>query len=613
MNLISHRFRKRIHRQVSRGVSLFRYKLATFSSKSIYIYICIGSIFLLAVYLYSSNRNTAHIHKVNNSNTHDITYKAFIQSDIYGQWLRQYIYTNDGTGIWQAYKPLKPLINAWSNHALVDWHYLVPAAKPGDSGELHFIKLVRKEKDTMQMLLHARDEYAIGPINTAEYNPDLQYCQRLADKCVIHRDEAECVADGYCIHNPHMQLCMERQDIYPDGLDNKPQTLWRNIEWNDTQNGYVYTGNRPTTIEQPTPGRTSSYISNGIFNELKNVAISYSDQCSMGLEIETFGAADGDIPNNLACGISKTSDLSTMSQCDLYLDGSVYVTLPNENAAMFWHFIVEHITPIYTYFQRHHPSKVYILTTKDGAVTTLYDWYYFSTTNCWRPVHDLKNRGRVCVDKLHIQSSANVGAGGVTGWAKHVMQRIGLSPDIVIPHNNMPLVGFIQRQDKRTVLNEPKLLNIIAELGAQPVIIAFENLPVHLQVVTDYLIDIIIGIHGSGLLNVMFMRSGSTSIQLVTVGLSKYYTASLATAAAEANCHYYEVQAIHPNHTITHFHFAGEDEANSLEYRTGVRHDPMNRVSASFGFVLLVQQDTIIPAKEFTSLVQDVLMKYKYK
>ena len=82
-----------------------------------------------------------------------------------------------------------------------------------------------------------------------------------------------------------------------------------------------------------------------------------------------------------------------------------------------------------------------------------------------------------------------------------------------------PLVTLISRRDKRFLLNEATLVRVALALGARVKVATLEDMPLYEQALLLRRTDVLVGVHGSGLINSFFMRPGSAVLQIVPLGV----------------------------------------------------------------------------------------------
>lgn len=84
------------------------------------------------------------------------------------------------------------------------------------------------------------------------------------------------------------------------------------------------------------------------------------------------------------------------------------------------------------------------------------------------------------------------------------------------PPQHTAKIGLISRRRKRFILNEYELVNaIINDLGYECVLLSFESMTTYEQMKELRTLDVLVGMHGSGLENSGFLHPGSVTVQLM--------------------------------------------------------------------------------------------------
>jgi hypothetical protein len=654
-------------------------------------------------------------------------------TDAHGHWLAHWseqesaglVSPSSGSGAsslrvsapsWRWYRPMSLLLSAWER-AQFDWHLLLPPRQPGDAGELALERLIAKEKALMNLLLQARSTSQFGPGHDPLFNPDLQFCPKLSDKCVLHRDEDECAADGLCVWSPApMLLCVSRRRLQPDGVDAPAESasasLWPghvlslpndaegsdgssarwtqnpipmpDIEWPPTG---LRTRAQPDSASTPPSASTdgaeppsppplevgagagpdvvdsdvsfsSSVASSPLqgFQSFEFVSLSAATGAGSAAEMATMhtygwgGGAQPQPPSSVSGGWSVQHHASPMrrADCDAFVKGDSFVLDMGNNAGMFWHFLTEQVAGlvphVLTPSMRSAPSNVHFFFRKHnprGEFDTLWQWFHVHTLNCGQSVHELVAHGRVCFERLHTQQAPSFASGGglqeVHKWVTHAVQRTGLdkawikttheqdkeagvassSPAAASVSVSAPAltVGFVSRQDKRILLNENALVSALSSPSSVSVPashslrIAYETLPIHLQLAATRQIDVLTGLHGSGLLNTVFMRGGHTTgeLQIVPVGLwtDPSFVSCYVSTAAAAQVHYGQLDVRDESRGVKHWHFAGK-EGVTLDYKNRLAEQGARAVTSGMARILFIQQDTIVDPEQFLNKVKQI-------
>jgi hypothetical protein len=117
-----------------------------------------------------------------------------------------------------------------------------------------------------------------------------------------------------------------------------------------------------------------------------------------------------------------------------------------------------------------------------------------------------------------------------------------------------PLVVILSRRNKRLLLNEAALVRAALALGARAQVVALEGMPLCAQVRLFRAASVLVGMHGSGLINSMFLRRGAALLQVVPFRLHGA-AAFFQGAAAAAGVAYSELHAAARADVIPHGHF----------------------------------------------------------
>jgi hypothetical protein len=169
----------------------------------------------------------------------------------------------------------------------------------------------------------------------------------------------------------------------------------------------------------------------------------------------------------------------------------------------------------------------------------------------------------------------------------------------------LPLVVILSRRDKRLLLNEEELVAVVHSLGARAVVVALENLPLCAQVRLFRSAAVLLGMHGSGLINSMHMRPGSALVQVVPYHLAGAETFFRGTAAAHG-VRYLELPTTSRAAAIAHAHFlkeAGRAE-EFLEEGSGC-------CGSSVYFSFFINQDVVVDVEGARGVLREALKARK--
>ncbi|XP_062169646.1 alpha-1,3-arabinosyltransferase XAT3-like isoform X2 [Alnus glutinosa] len=110
-----------------------------------------------------------------------------------------------------------------------------------------------------------------------------------------------------------------------------------------------------------------------------------------------------------------------------------------------------------------------------------------------------------------------------------------------ITNGTKPVLVLISRRKTRTFLNEDDMVGIMEELGFR-VVVATPNRMSNLEKFSAVInsCSVIVGAHGAGLANAMFLPAGAVVVQVVPLGLDWASTNYYGGPAAEMGLHYVE-------------------------------------------------------------------------
>jgi hypothetical protein len=173
-----------------------------------------------------------------------------------------------------------------------------------------------------------------------------------------------------------------------------------------------------------------------------------------------------------------------------------------------------------------------------------------------------------------------------------------------------PLVTLISRRDKRFVLNEATLVRVVLALGVRVKVATLEDMPLYEQAHLLRSTDVLVGVHGSGLINSFFLRPGSAILQLVPLGV-KGASSFFEPPAMAAQVAYLELNQQSPPRGVSlaaagivahpHFLASGDYEALLRSPKGSEAVEP----STFFSF--FINQDASVDALSFASAIKRAL------
>jgi hypothetical protein len=124
-------------------------------------------------------------------------------------------------------------------------------------------------------------------------------------------------------------------------------------------------------------------------------------------------------------------------------------------------------------------------------------------------------------------------------------------------------IGIISRRVKRFLLNEYELVDIAQEMGYECVLLPLERMTIYEQMKEFRSLDVLVGMHGSGLDNVIFLHPGSVLLQLMPY--KNEHRASFVTSTQRANVVYKEWQATDPSKSFFHWDLFAQANTEKLQ------------------------------------------------
>jgi hypothetical protein len=498
---------------------------------------------------------------------------------------------------WAEYYPLRNLVNAFVS-AKIDWHFLVPGlidTKAND--QLKLYKLIKKEATIIDTLLDARDKTSIGPVGNPDYNPDYQFCNTFNDKCVIHRNKKECHADGFCSWCESTNYCTERYTaVKPDGLGKGKFLSLCPDHIRDKQ------------LSPPQPLIRNSTTHSRLFRFTTN------DKGKRYIESrEPFNQYDNLLP------VQHNENLSPRICKNMVYGTTYFVKMKWEG--MYWHLIKSHLTALVRgklNLGMVNPESIHFIMLEENFDPVNFRWFSMLTKNCVRALAEVPED--TCFENIVYKDLFDP-TENVAVWSEHVLKKLNLQK---LPEKSTakkkPILGLISRHNKRIILNEPELVRVATELGYDVRVLIFERMTIEEQLLSSRECDVLMGIHGSGLLNEIFMRKGTVSVQVVPFGLpGRGIEIAYGKLAEKMGLTYKQLNVKNSTHAVLHWHFmedifpnafVGDQELERPNGKQFSKKMVLERGSASIpditmSRVLMVQQDSIIPVDEFVKILKE--------
>jgi hypothetical protein len=169
--------------------------------------------------------------------------------------------------------------------------------------------------------------------------------------------------------------------------------------------------------------------------------------------------------------------------------------------------------------------------------------------------------------------------------------------------NAPPVVVIVSRLNKRLILNEPDLVRAAIAMGAEVYVAALEAMSVCAQVRLFQRASVVVGVHGSALINSLFMRRGSALLQIVPFmvqGAGTFFEGP----ALSRGVRYREIFVDKRTATIPHDHFL-KPNVSAEDLFNDVRKGKVIPKDTWFSF--LINQDTTVDIRQFVNALDDLL------
>ena len=162
------------------------------------------------------------------------------------------------------------------------------------------------------------------------------------------------------------------------------------------------------------------------------------------------------------------------------------------------------------------------------------------------------------------EEAAAVTAMGAKGMPDFLIAALGLwDVKPTVPH-----VTLLSRRNKRLILNEPELVREVLSIGGSPKpvieVASLETMTLYEQLALFRRTTVLAGIHGSGLINSIFMHPGTALVQLMPYKVSSG-SSFFAGPASGGGVSYFEWTNPKKENSVHHFHFLGRDYAGKTD------------------------------------------------
>lgn len=452
--------------------------------------------------------------------------------------------------------PIPQIVQAWRN-AKLDWHDLLP--KHMSTWERYHEKkglrlLVSKEEQVTNYLTRFT-ESGLADAYGREHGPLLAYsgCNKLQSDCMIHSKDA-CKTNGLCMWNPKKGICIDYDYASPYGEQ----------EEDELPNGRV--------LQCPAGGKRG-------------------------------------VPN--AKGFQSKSDHD--KSCKMWVDQpAVVLSLDGESQSMFYHWVSSWGSVKDIWMKELGKSRKSHIFMSDIEDILLYGYFGMITDFCWRRAdQELQPIPKgLCFCDISKKIASQGGAESLKA-VHEMIDRMQLQD--VSPPPDKPKIGIISRRRKRFILNEYELADVAIEMGYEVVLLPLETMTYYEQIREFRSLDVLVGIHGSALDNVLFLHPGSVMIQLMP--WKNTHTASFRENTRHSRVEYMEWSVPDQRHTFLHWDLFEQADKEKLERfgKKKILEGGQRRASSRETLMFWINQDIIVPVHEWRRLLLESVSKSNAK
>ena len=180
------------------------------------------------------------------------------------------------------------------------------------------------------------------------------------------------------------------------------------------------------------------------------------------------------------------------------------------------------------------------------------------------------------------------------------VQRLGLRNQ---PPPTRARVGVVSRRRKRFLLNELDLVNgIIDALRVEVQILPLEHMTLYEQLAALRHVTVLVGVHGSGLNNAIFLPKGACLVQLLPFGLN--YRGAFEANARKAGVAYKEWRALDRSRSVFHWEFLGARELHRGKDAVLDRGSPHGGEQV---YTFWINQDLRVPVDDVVAVVKEAV------
>ena len=253
----------------------------------------------------------------------------------------------------------------------------------------------------------------------------------------------------------------------------------------------------------------------------------------------------------------RKSKTTNRGQCNVVvMQRAAFESVPSNAASMYWHWWGDYFGAFLGRLQSRGglvDRASHIVIANNVQTPQFFHHFYLVSKFCWRTLKDIPSGTCFCNSVPAGPKAPNFKA------RDYIITQMGMPLQPKLAH---PRIGLISRKQKRFILNERRLLEVGRSMGVSGELLPLEFMTFYEQLSRLQKTTILIGIHGSGLMNSMFLPRDSVVIQVVPYNVQGATSFFRPTAVANG-MHYMEWRNPDQKNTVFHWQFV------SAAVRTG--------------------------------------------
>ncbi|CAI5489996.1 unnamed protein product [Closterium sp. Naga37s-1] len=448
--------------------------------------------------------------------------------------------------------------------------------------------------------------FAADPFRHKSHGPLLDHsvCGVLSDPCVVHALQSDCLWDGFCAWCGSTDVCVDRASPMAAAcsthLHHRDLTPYQDRILRDAAK-YVRVA-AGGEMEHHSPAKQKPPPANAAAAAAAAAALA----AAAATEVESSS--------------NTSSNGSADTPCKIIIPGHFqFLTLDYDE--MYWHWLLENFVPLLADmpYARLRDMRTHFILTRSTSTRHL-PFLGLLSQSCWRSLEDMQE-GTCLVEETkeeqlrfnmdHPSAMASAAARLIDRTAPHfVVDRLNLSH---IPAPSKPQVLLVARRRRRLLLNEDSLVAATRAMGLPISIAVLEDLPLYEQIRAVRSCAILVGVHGSGLLNSMFLHPGSVLVQIVpynTTGADRFYEPQVRQAGGS----YMEVRVMNRSDSVFHWHLAedhGSKVGTAEEREQFLQQGPDVQRASDVFFSFWVNQDVHVPVGEYRRVIGEAVAAWE--